>query len=148
MSLVKNIEETAKENLKESGLRCTEARLSIYLEFLKKNKPLSILHFKKQKKFSSFDESSLYRNFKKLEETGLIQSVPGSADFQFYEVQQSEHQHHHHHITCTKCKVTTCLDDCSVEKQLKKMALGAGFDLKGHKLELYGLCTKCSTQVD
>lgn len=136
--------EIATQRLKDKGLRCTEARLSIFVEFLKLNKPLSILHFKAEKSFSDFDESSLYRNFKKLEEAGLITSVPGAGDFQFYEVQHTGHHHHHHHITCTQCKEITCLDDCSVEDQLKKMAKTAGFSLKGHKIELYGLCKDCS----
>lgn len=140
-----NLNDLAIQRLKEKGLRCTEARLSIFVEFLKLGKPLSIMHFKQEKGFSDFDESSLYRNFKKLEEAGLISSIPGAGDFQFYEIQHTGHHHHHHHITCTQCKEITCLDDCSVESHLNKMAASVGFSLKGHKIELYGLCEKCTS---
>ncbi len=141
-----DLQDIAKERLKEKGLRCTDARLSIYLEFLQRKRPLSINDFKEKKAFEAFDESSLYRNFKKLEESGLINLIPGAGDFQFYEVQHTGHHDHHHHITCTKCKSITCLDDCSVESQLTKMAATVGFNLQGHKLELYGLCKDCNSK--
>ncbi|MCF8060785.1 MAG: transcriptional repressor [Bacteriovoracaceae bacterium] len=138
-----NIEEAATDRLKEKGLRCTKARLIILSHFLKQNKPLSIKEFKKVKELKELDESSLYRNFKKLEKAKLIHSVPGSDDFQYYEIKNPQTHDHHHHITCNSCKKIQCLNDCSVERQLSKMAESAGFKIEGHKLELYGTCLKC-----
>ena len=145
MTLVMKFEvDRIKELLKEKGLRCTDARVAIYSHFLETNKPLSIQNFKTNKKFSDFDESSLYRNFSKLDEAGLIRLIPSSGDFQYYEATLLTHEHHHHHITCTKCAKITCLDSCGVDSQLKKMAKEVGYKIEGHKLELYGLCQECS----
>ena len=141
-SIVKN-QITAETLLKEKGLRCTKARILIFCEFLNRNKPLSINEFKNKKSFNDLDESSLYRNFKKLEAAGLIRAIPGSGDFHFYETTEIQHSHHHHHITCSSCKKIQCLNVCSVEKQLSKMANSVGFQVEGHRLELYGICQEC-----
>ncbi len=138
-----NLKERAEILLKEKGLRCTEVRLLILEEFLKRNKPLSIQDFKKKKAFKNWDESSTYRNFTKLESSGLIRAIPSNSEFQHYESTLETHHHHHHHITCRKCKAIQCLNDCSVEEQLAKMANKVGFSVEGHTLELYGLCADC-----
>lgn len=139
-------EEDIKNLLKEKGLRCTEARVAIYSHFLEKNKPLSIQNFKGDNKFSDLDESSLYRNFSKLDEAGLIRTIPSAGDFQYYEASRPSDEHHHHHITCTKCRKITCLDSCGVDHQLTKMAKEVGYQMEGHKLELYGLCSSCGQE--
>lgn len=137
-----NLKEKASILLKEKGLRCTEVRLLILQEFLKRNKPLSIQDFKKDAAFRDWDDSSTYRNFTKLEEVGIIRAIPSNSEFQHYE-STLETKHHHHHITCRKCKTIQCLNDCSVEEQLTKMANKVGFSIEGHTLELYGLCSDC-----
>ena len=132
--------------LKKHGLRVTKAREQVLAEYLVTKKPLSIFDFKKKKVFSNWDESSIYRNITKLEEAGLIHSVPSSKDIKFYELAPTKDHHHHHHIICTKCEAVECLHDCSIDDQLKKMAKKVGFTMKGHTLELTGLCAKCTSK--
>ncbi|MAF78023.1 MAG: hypothetical protein CME63_15935 [Halobacteriovoraceae bacterium] len=140
---IKNSEEI-KAILKEYGLRITKAREQVLSEYINSKKPLSIFDFKKKKVFSTWDESSIYRNITKLEEAGLIQSVPSSKDMKLYELAPKKDHHHHHHIICTQCEAVQCLHDCSIDGQLSKMAKKAGFTMQGHTLELTGLCAKCS----
>jgi len=131
----------AEEILKEKKLSVTEARKLVLELFLKSKKPLSVKDFKSKKKFEAFNESSIYRNLSKLEEAGIIQSIPSSSDFQSFELVPTGH--HHHHITCTKCKKVRCLKVCGLEKKMKEMAASADFQLKGHSVELVGLCSSC-----
>ena len=133
-----------KAILKAHGLRITQAREQIFAQYLISKKPLSIFDFKKKKVFSNWDESSIYRNITKLEEAGLIQTVPSSKDIKLYELAPKKDHHHHHHIVCTNCESVLCLTDCSIDEQLKKMAAKVGFTVKGHTLELTGLCKKCN----
>lgn len=139
-------QDTIKKMLKAYGLRITQAREQILAEYLESKKPLSIFDFKSKKVFSTWDESSIYRNITKLEEAGLIRSVPSSKDIKFYELAPKKDHHHHHHIICTKCDAAECLTDCSIDDQLRKMAQQVGFTMKGHTLELTGLCAKCSSK--
>lgn len=136
-------QDTIKKILKDHGLRLTKAREQILGEYLTSKKPLSIFDFKKKKVFSSWDESSIYRNITKLEEAGLIQIVPSSKDIKLYEFAPKKGHHHHHHIICISCDSVECLTDCGIDEQLKKMAKKVGFTMKGHTLELTGLCSDC-----
>ncbi len=138
--------EEIKSILKKHGLRLTQAREQILAEYFSTKKPLSIFDFKKKKIFNDIDESSIYRNITKLEEAGLIRLVPSSKDIKFYELAPSKDHHHHHHIICTQCEAVECLHDCSIDDQLKKMAKKVGFTMKGHTLELTGLCANCSSK--
>jgi Fe2+ or Zn2+ uptake regulation protein len=136
--------EEIKKLLKQYGLRLTQAREQVLAEYLISKKPLSIFDFKKKKVFSNWDESSIYRNITKLEEAGLIQLVPSSRDIKLYELAPKKDHHHHHHIVCTQCEAVECLNDCSIDDRLKKMAQKVGFTMTGHTLELTGLCSQCS----
>ncbi len=127
--------------LKDNGLSVTEARKIILEIFLGTNKPLNINDFKKKKSLASVNESSIYRNLKKLEEASIIHSIPGSGDFQSFEMIKKGH--HHHHISCSKCQKIQCLTACELGKILKSMAEKVGFQLTNHSVELVGLCKNC-----
>ncbi len=131
----------AEKLLKEKKLSVTEARKSVLEFFLKSKKPLNVLDFKGDKTFESFNESSIYRNITKLEEAGIIQSIPSAGDYQSYEL--VNHGHHHHHISCSNCKKIQCLKVCGLEKRMKEMAKTVDFLLVGHSVELVGLCSDC-----
>ena len=135
--------EKLEQVLKKYGLRVTKARLQVLREYMESKKPLSIYDFKKKKIFSTWNESSLYRNMTKLEEAGVIRQVPSAQDFKLYEMNDKEKKHHHHHIICTLCKAVECLTNCQINHNLKKMAEKVGFSVEGHNLELYGRCSRC-----
>jgi len=109
--------------------------------FLTAQRPISIFDIKKFDFMNEFNESSIYRNLTRFEELDIIQAVPSSHDYQLFELKNPEH--HHHHIVCTSCEEVRCLSGCGLDKAMKKMATNAGFILKGHSLELFGLCAKC-----
>lgn len=134
---------TAKleEKLKENDLKVTKARLEI-LRFLEnKNRPFTINDLKRIKALKEVNESSLYRNLAKFEETGIIHQIPSAGEFQIYE--KSEGVDHHPHITCVSCQTVSCLSSIEIDKKLKELAQTAGFKLQGHSLELTGVCKKC-----
>jgi len=127
--------------LKENKLSITEARKAILEVFLQKKRPLTVKDIKKIKSLAQVNESSIYRNLSKLEEKGIISSIPSTGEFQTFEL--TPKGHHHHHISCTNCDKVVCLDICGLDKRMKEMAEHAGFELTGHSVELMGLCKKC-----
>ncbi len=57
-----------------------------------------------------------------------------------------EHLHlgqHHDHMVCTKCNRIFEFEDETLEKYQLKIAKKMGFHLLQHKMELYGICSKC-----
>lgn len=59
---------------------------------------------------------------------------------------QYEHRHlglHHDHMVCTKCGMILEFRDEAIERQQLKVAEAYGFHMLQHKMEIYGICSKC-----
>jgi len=59
---------------------------------------------------------------------------------------QYEHRHlglHHDHMVCTKCGNIVEFKDEAIEKQQHKLADAYGFLMLQHKMEIYGICSRC-----
>ena len=57
-----------------------------------------------------------------------------------------EHRHlgvHHDHMVCAKCSAILEFKDEALEVLQKKVAEAYGFYMLQHKMEIYGLCSKC-----
>ena len=72
----------------------------------------------------------------------------GFADkIDFHDKQtQYEHKHlglHHDHMVCTKCGDIVEFKDEVIEKQQLQVANAYGFHMLQHKMEIYGICSKC-----
>jgi Fur family transcriptional regulator, ferric uptake regulator len=57
-----------------------------------------------------------------------------------------EHRHlgkHHDHMICTKCGRIMEFQNDEVEMLQERIAAHAGFHILQHKMEIYGLCSRC-----
>jgi Fur family ferric uptake transcriptional regulator len=57
-----------------------------------------------------------------------------------------EHRHlgqHHDHMICTKCKQIYEFEDERIEKMQVQIAAAYNFHMLQHKMEIYGICSKC-----
>lgn len=52
---------------------------------------------------------------------------------------------HHHHLICRDCSYTVEIEAQSVEDWAESIASSHGFTKAGHDLEIFGLCSNCST---
>ncbi len=60
-----------------------------------------------------------------------------------------EHRHlgqHHDHMICTKCKKIVEFRDEQLENLQLQIASSHGFHLLQHKMEIYGICSECSSK--
>lgn len=60
-----------------------------------------------------------------------------------------EHHHlgkHHDHLVCTKCGTIEEFNNEEIERLQVKIAAERGFHMLQHKMEIYGLCSKCAAQ--
>ncbi|CAD7287771.1 Ferric uptake regulation protein [Campylobacter majalis] len=51
---------------------------------------------------------------------------------------------HHDHIICEKCRKAISFCDEVIEKRQHEIAYANGFELVGHSMILYGICSECS----
>jgi Fur family ferric uptake transcriptional regulator len=57
-----------------------------------------------------------------------------------------EHRHigqHHDHMICTKCKKIVEFENDQLEKLQVQVASTYGFHMLQHRMEIYGICSKC-----
>ncbi len=141
-----DIEEEVATLLRGADQRYTSGRRRLISALKKGGGPLTITKILELD--GSLRQSSVYRNLTILEEVGAVARIDTRDDFARYEL--AEHlTEHHHHLICTSCGDVAdfSLDnetESRLDTALHKAAKAAGFDIAAHRLDLLGVCTKCS----
>lgn len=135
--------------IEDKGLKSTTQRDEIASVFFDSSGHISIeeLHHEVQKKNPKIGYTTVYRTLKLLTESGLAherQFGDGQARFE----PASEKEEHHDHLICMKCGAITEFENKKIEKLQEDVAKEHGFEVKHHKLELYGYCKKCRKGQD
>jgi Fur family transcriptional regulator, ferric uptake regulator len=84
--------------------------------------------------------ATIYRTLKLLADRGLICKVvleDGSARYRV------NHGAHHHHLICVSCGATEDISRCGVDEVLDSVRLTTGYEIVGHRTEVYGVCPDC-----
>jgi Fe2+ or Zn2+ uptake regulation protein len=93
-------------------------------------------------------QSSVYRNLVVLEEAGVVHRMMTRDEFARYELAE-DLTGHHHHLVCSTCgrvedlPATAALER-SVAAAVEDAAQRAGFTTQHHRLDLVGVCSRCS----
>lgn len=82
--------------------------------------------------------ATVYREVKRLQETGEIHAVALPGGQVRYE---RRGKHHHHHFQCNRCGAVFDVSGCAGGLE---QLLPPGFVLTGHEIFLYGNCPGCS----
>lgn len=86
--------------------------------------------------------STVYRTLNLLEEAGLIRKVARAHDREVYEHDYGYPQHDH--LICKKCGEMIEFPNEMISVFLENIAAEHGFRMSGHRLEVDGICAKCS----
>ncbi len=134
--------ETYKAYLTQHKLKYTAQRETIITEFLRAGGHLSAeeLFRMVKKKSAGVGLASVYRTINSLVEAGLAVERRFLNRTSVYELH--EPGHHHDHLICLRCRKIFEFENEAIEDQQRKVAEGLGFQLKDHKLELYGWCQR------
>lgn len=133
-------EKLLRNILKDNDLKVTQPRLAVFRLLLsKKPKSLAELTTESQGKI---DRVSVYRIIDLYERLGVVRRVALGWK---YKIELSEiFSDHHHHIVCLQCnKVVAVHENEASKKVINDLALGTGFAVTSHQLELQGYCPKC-----
>lgn len=127
--------------LKTEGLKSTKHRRAIIDIIEKSEQPISSeqIYFELKRNNSSINLSTVYRILNVL----TIKKIINKSDYDdkfLYELNKNEHSHH---FICSICKKMFKIDNCPLNEYEKTIRENFGFDITGHKLEIYGLCKNC-----
>lgn len=129
-----------KATLKARSQSLTRARLAVF-QALQDKEPQTMREIV-EACAGKADRASVYRTIALFEGLGIVQRLQIGWKYKL-ELSDTYH-HHHHHLTCTKCGRTTPLpEDRQLEARLHMLSRTQNFIMKGHQLEIQGLCQNC-----
>ena len=137
--------EKFEEFLRTKGMRLTQERQLIVNEVFSDHEHfdidqlVSVLEQRKERRVS---RSSVYRTISLLEEAGLLRKVARNQSRDLYEHDYGYPQHDH--LICKSCGSLTEFTNDTVSKLLEDVCAEHDFRMDGHRMEVYGLCQKCS----
>ncbi len=114
--------------------------------FLNTNKHLTAeeLYRIAKKKNPSIGFATVYRTLKLLCASGLCRELKLDDGITRYEHLYGHG--HHDHLICTKCGSFVEVFDPEIEKLQEKLSKVHGFIPQKHRMELYGICSKCQKE--
>ena len=129
--------ETISERCKKVGIRLTGQRRLIIkvLEDSKDHPDVETLFERANKIDSKVSIATVYRTVKVLKNAGILEKLEFNDGRSRFE--DAVRKHHDHLIDLDTGKVIEFIDE-EIEHIQKKIASRLGYELIGHKLELYG----------
>lgn len=132
-----------KRLFQQEGIDHFDLRFDILEAFLKLEHHVTITDILRQLETDGFkiDIASVENSMELLCRFGFATKI------EFHDKEpQYEHRHlglHHDHMVCTKCGSILEFKDEAIEKLQLKVADAYGFHMLQHKMEIYGICSKC-----
>lgn len=144
----KQAAEQLSEYLLGQGLKSTRQRDVVLNAFVSAGRHLSAeeLYLLVKKSNPGIGYATVYRTLKLLAEAGLADERRFEDGFTRYEYKASDG--HHDHLICTRCGRIIEFENERIEQLQQDVARKNRFQVKSHKLELYGLCVACQGKND
>lgn len=136
-----------KEILNNNGVKSTKQRNQILNILEENNAPVTAdeIFIKLQNDNCGISLSTIYRTLDTLISKNLVlKSSMFNDDKAVFEINRMQHKHY---LICIKCSKIVPIDECPVEALSKDVASKTGFNIIGHKLELYGYCPDCIKKI-
>lgn len=128
--------------LKSSHLKCTKGREVILRIIQNSNMPITAEDvFFAVKKQADLNLSTVYRTLSTLTQKGLLLKQVMQDQKAYYQIATHAHKHI---LVCEECGLQTPIKDCPLHPLEAKIAKDTGFVIKGHSLEIFGVCSKCN----
>ncbi|MDJ0637485.1 MAG: Fur family transcriptional regulator [Paracoccaceae bacterium] len=133
--------DTIIDRCEAKGLRLTDQRRTIaaVLEEADDHPDVEELYARSSAVDPNISLATVYRTVKLFEEAGILEKLEFGDGRARYE--DAEREHHDHLIDLNSGEVIEFVDD-EIEALQEKIAAKLGYELKGHRMELYGVKRK------
>lgn len=103
--------------------------------------PAQELHGRLRGRGSKIGLATVYRTLHLLEREGSIDVLREDPTEARYRLCSPVH---HHHLVCESCGTVVEIPECDVDEWADKVGRAHGFQVRGHRAEIIGLCARCS----
>lgn len=100
------------------------------------------LHRAVRSRDESVGPATVYRTVKLLEKVGLVNVGHFGDGTARYEVAIGD-EDHHDHLICTRCGRIVEFENDDIEALQRQVAVGHGYILTAHRMDLFGICGDC-----
>jgi len=125
--------------LRQHGRSVTQARLVLF-RYLQRRGAVPIKQFLDDN-LAVADRASLYRTLLLFKQMGVIEERM-TAGRRLVELSDN-FDAHHHHLTCNQCGQSRDVTMPDIEHLLQVVCARANFQLRGHVIEVDGVCMAC-----
>lgn len=131
--------------LRDRGLKYSPVRQAVLDVFFRAKGHLSIDELTRlvREVAPTAAYSTVYRTMKFLVDEGFAAARHFGGDRTLFEPTGS---HHHDHLVCTTCGDVQEFEEDEIERLQQRVAARHGFEMRAHRLELYGTCRRCRRQ--
>lgn len=132
-----------KDLLAREGLKNTHQRTAILNILEKSDVPITAeeIYLKLKEAHISTCLSTVYRNLEALISRSIVTKTTIMDDDRSKFA--LNYKQHRHHLICLGCTKMVQIDTCPLSELEKTLHDSTGFDVTGHKLEIYGYCAEC-----
>ncbi|MFA4015432.1 MAG: hypothetical protein RUDDFDWM_000515 [Candidatus Fervidibacterota bacterium] len=127
--------------LREHGVRITNVRKAVVKELLNGKQHRHVEELCRKLASKGVSRASVYRTLSLLEHVGFVSKVlygERHSHFEFLSIGE-----HHDHLICIRCGRIVEFKSSQIERLQKEIAKKHSFELKGHVLEIRGICPQC-----
>ena len=87
--------------------------------------------------------ATIFRSLDVLAQLGVVERLDlPSGEHAFVACEPA----HHHHVVCSSCGRSTGVSDHGLERIASDVGRETGYQVVGHRLELFGLCPACQVK--
>lgn len=129
------------ERLRLQGQRITKTRRRVFGALAEAEEHFTVEEL--ARRLPGVGRATVFRTVKLLLDRGLLCRVlleDGSVRYRL-----SRRPAHHHHLICVECGDVQDFVECDLGRLSSELTRRTDYEIKGHRLEMYGLCPACQS---
>jgi len=127
----------------------TERRMQIAEVFfsMRGHPGIEVLAAEVRHRYPGTGDATVYRTMRLLCEAGLAEERQFGEGYSRFEpaIATGGRTGHHDHLICLECGSIIEFGDPEIEALQDRAAARHGFEIRSHRLEIYGVCSRCSS---
>jgi len=140
-----------ENRLKDNSLKLTGPRqmiLNVLADHRTRHLTADEIHRLLLEKDEKAGIATVYRTLSLLEKLEFVNGIYLDDGCIRYQLMDSSEKHEHHHLICEKCGQIIDMPDDLLDQLEKQVKEKYGFQVRNHKVKLYGICCECDEKKD